>query len=437
MIDQVLMGGGLKLLGKVTGSGLVERMGWRGKAEEVVNAGARAGFKAAQAVAPVVARLSRAGARLPARPKPAAFDLGLDEEQQLFEASASRFAMSRFRPAARAADEGCAPPEGLMQSCWQELGLGLMAVPEALGGAGAERAPLSNAIVIEALARGDMALALAAAAPLGVINALVDFGSEAQQARWLAPFNQGDFVPAALALVEPHPLFDPLRLKTRATLKEGQYTLYGSKALVPLGRSAGFFLVAAEILGGGPAIFIVERDARGLSIAHEPSMGLRGADLCRLTLDGVRVPREALLGERAPGWDYGALIDKARIGWGALAVGSSQAVLDYVVEYCNGRVAFGEPITHRQSVAFAIADAATELEGMRLLVQRAASRADVGMPCGREAFLARLQCADKGMKIGADGVQLLGGHGFVKDHPVELWYRHLRAVGLMEGALCV
>jgi alkylation response protein AidB-like acyl-CoA dehydrogenase len=112
-------------------------------------------------------------------------------------------------------------------------------------------------------------------------------------------------------------------------------------------------------------------------------------------------------------------------------------VLDYVIPYCNERVAFGEPISHRQSVAFMIADIATELEGMRLLTWRAASRAEHGLPFAREAYLARLQCAEKGMQIGTDGVQLLGGHGFTKEHPVERWYRDLRAVSVIEGGILV
>jgi alkylation response protein AidB-like acyl-CoA dehydrogenase len=120
-----------------------------------------------------------------------------------------------------------------------------------------------------------------------------------------------------------------------------------------------------------------------------------------------------------------------------MAVGTGQAVLDYVIPYVNERVAFGEPISHRQSVAFMVANIGIELEGMRLVTWRAASRADQGRPFAREAALARKLCAERGMIIGNDGVQLLGGHGFVKEHPVERWYRHLRAVGVMEGALLV
>ena len=110
-------------------------------------------------------------------------------------------------------------------------------------------------------------------------------------------------------------------------------------------------------------------------------------------------------------------------------------MLEYVIEYCNERIAFGEPISHRQAVAFMIANIAIEVEGMRLLMLRAASRAEHGLDFHDAAYLARLFTASKAMEIGTNGVQLLGGHGFIREHPVERWYRDLRAVGIMEGGL--
>jgi alkylation response protein AidB-like acyl-CoA dehydrogenase len=233
-------------------------------------------------------------------------------------------------------------------------------------------------------------------------------------------------------------LFDPMRPRTGAVRNaDGDgWKLHGDKSMVPLGDSAALFLVAAEVRGVGPRLFLVEAGADGLTVEPDRTMGLRAAGLCRLTLDGVEVPDSAMLGEPGQaGFDFGLLVDRARIAWGAMAVGCCQAVLDYAVPYCNERVAFGEPITNRQSVAFMLADIAIELEGMRLLVMRAAALAEQGAPIDGVAAMVREQCARKGMKIGSDGVQLLGGHGFVKDHPVERWYRHLRAVGIAEGML--
>jgi hypothetical protein len=150
----------------------------------------------------------------------------------------------------------------------------------------------------------------------------------------------------------------------------------------------------------------------------------------------VRLPGTALLGEGDRD-SYVECVQRARVAWCSLAVGASQAVLDYVIPYVNERTAFGEPISNRQAVAFAVSDIGIESAGMRLATYRAASRADQGVEFAREAALARKLCAAEGMRIGSDGVQLLGGHGFVKEHPVERWYRDLRAAGVMEGALLV
>ena len=146
------------------------------------------------------------------------------------------------------------------------------------------------------------------------------------------------------------------------------------------------------------------------------------------------VEQIALLGDAE---DYRECVRFSRLAWCALAVGTAQAVLDYVTPYVKEREAFGEPIAHRQSVAFMVANIAIELQGMRLVTLKAASRVAQGKPAAREIALARRLCAERGMQIGLDGVQLLGGHGFVKEHPVERWYRDLRAIGLMEGAVLV
>ena len=160
-------------------------------------------------------------------------------------------------------------------------------------------------------------------------------------------------------------------------------------------------------------------------------VGLRAASLSRVILADVpAVPLGTVE-------DYAECVRLSRLGWCALALGTARAVLDYVTPYVNSREAFGEPISHRQSVAFMVANIGIELEGMKLVTYRAASRASQGLPFAREVALARRLCAEQGMRIGTDGVQLLGGHGFVKEHPVERWYRDLRAIGVLEGAVLV
>jgi len=207
--------------------------------------------------------------------------------------------------------------------------------------------------------------------------------------------------------------------------------------LVPAAANAELFIVGAQ-LNGKPALFIVESSTKGLTVKADPSMGIRAAALGQVELSGVSVPLNARLGEdEATDTDYSEAIALSRLGWAALAVGTSHAVLDYVVPYVKDRHAFGEPIAHRQAVAFMCANIAIELDGLRLITWRGAARAEQGLPFTREAALAKRLGADKGMQIGLDGVQLLGGHGFTKEHPVERWYRDLRAIGVAEGVVVV
>ncbi len=430
MRDKVIrqaMDSSLRVLTRVATSDWVEEHGLREPAQRWVQAGARTGVVAAgKALDAVKKRAPAAKPRAPRRP----FDLNPTEDQQMILEMLQRVSNELLLPAAEEADEALAAPEEVL-SVAADLGLATAAIPEALSGGG-ERSPMTTALVAEALGRGDMGLGLALLAPVGVVNTVVDQGTEAQRSAWLPPFNADAFVPAALALMESAPLADPSAPRTKARKKGGGYVLKGHKSHVPLVSTADFFLVSAK-LGDRVRLFRVERGAPGLTAAAAPSMGLRAADLGDLSLDDVRVDAEAVLG--GDDYDHARVLDLGRVALCALAVGQSQAVLDYVKEYVNDRHAFGSPISHRQSVAFLVADMAIEIECMRLLTWRAASRADAGLPFAEETYLAKLLCSEKAMKVGTDGVQLLGGHGFIKDHPVERWYRHLRAVGVLEGAL--
>lgn len=363
------------------------------------------------------------------------FDLTLTDEQRLMRESVRKFAANVMRPSSRPSDERAQAPADFYAKTL-ELGWNAVQLPEAIGGFGAPRSPVSNMLIAEDLAYGDMALAIGALSTLSFVNTVLDQGTESQQDAWLAPFAGEGFAPAALAILEPGARFDSRRLATRAVRRpSGGYVLRGSKAFVPFGQSATQLLVVADVEGEGPQAFRITADAKGVSRSREAYMGLRALELGRVDLENVEVDDAARLGDKA--FDLRRVIDLCRIGSAALAVGVGQAVLDYVKAYAVERVAFGEPIAHRQSVAFMIADMAIELDGLRLLTYRAAARAERGLPFRREAYLAQLQATDKGMKIGTDGVQLLGGHGFIREHMVELWYRNLRAVALLEGCISV
>ncbi|BBX48658.1 acyl-CoA dehydrogenase family protein [Mycobacterium cookii] len=364
------------------------------------------------------------------------YDLTPDDDQKLIVETVEEFAAEILRPAAHDADAATTYPADLVKKA-AELGITAINIPEDFDGIAAERSSVTNVLVAEALAYGDMGLALPILAPAGVAAALTHWGSAGQQATYLKEF-AGDNVPqACVAIAEPHPLFDPTALKTTAVRTPSGYRLDGVKSLVPAAADAELFIVAAQ-LNGKPALFIVESSSDGLTVKADPSMGIRAAALGRVELDHVSVPLSARLGEDdATDADYSEAIALSRLGWAALAVGTSHAVLDYVVPYVKEREAFGEPIAHRQSVAFMCANIAIELDGLRLVTWRGAARAEQGLSFSREAALAKRLGADKGMQIGLDGVQLLGGHGFTKEHPVERWYRDLRVLGVAEGVVVI
>jgi alkylation response protein AidB-like acyl-CoA dehydrogenase len=418
---------GLRALNGFAGMDVLDRIGMRDRAERFLHGASKQSVRTAGRVGRTFNGVAKRGkpARQSTAPTRSLFDLTPDDEQQMLRESFAAFAAEKLRPAASDADAASEAPKELLAQA-AELGITMLGVPEELGGAVDERSAVTSVLVSEALAHGDMGLAFAALAPAGVATALSLWGDADQQSTYLPELLGDDPPGAALATLEPRPLFDPLHLQTTA---DAQNKLTGVKSLVPRAADAELFVVSANRADSGPDLFIVESKADGVFVEPEPAMGLRAAATGRLILEGAEAtPMDA---------DYAESVHRSRLAWCALAVGTAQAVVDYVIPYVNERVAFGEPVSHRQAVAFAVANMATELEGMRLATYRAAARADQGKDFAHATTLARQLCSEKGMQIGSDGVQLLGGHGFVKEHPVERWYRDLRAAGLMEGALLV
>nr|WP_246851886.1 acyl-CoA dehydrogenase family protein [Patulibacter sp. SYSU D01012] len=435
---------GLRALNRFAGLEVVDRIGARELSERVVRRTAQRGFQTANAAGRTFAAVRKrgGGARLsPSGEGRGLFDLTPTDEQEMLQGAARDFAASELRPAAEAADTAAATPAELLAGA-AEIGTTMLGVPEELGGAVSERSAVTSVLMAEALAHGDLGLAFSVLAPAAVSTALGLWGDEGQQGTYLPAFVGEDVPAAALAIQEDRPLFDPFRLGTVARRDGDDWILSGEKALVPRVADGELFVVAAQVepqngsVPGGPALFLVEAKAPGLLTKEQPAIGLRAAATGRLALEDVRVPGSALLGGGTPEV-YAEAIALGRIGWAALALGTAQAAVDYVVPYVNERVAFGEPVSHRQGVAFTVSNMAIDVESLRLTTLRAASRADAGKPFAREAQLARRLTADKAMSVGSNAVQMLGGHGYVKDHPVERWYRDLRAAGVMEGALLV
>jgi alkylation response protein AidB-like acyl-CoA dehydrogenase len=429
---------GLALLTPIVGQEFLDKHNLRDPLNRSLKYGVKQVFSAAGASTRQFKRIQGLG-KAPTRLKASGadyFDLTPDDDQKMILETVEEFAEEILRPAARDADDAASYPPDLITKA-AELGITAINIPEDFDGIAVHRSTVTNALVAEALAYGDMGLALPILAPGGVASALTHWGSADQQATYLKEF-AGENVPqACVAIAEPQPLFDPTALKTTAVRTPSGYRLSGVKSLVPAAADAELFIVSAQ-LSGKPALFIVESSAKGLSVKADPSMGIRAAALGRVELDNVPVPLGARLGEDgATDADYSEAIALARLGWAALAVGTSHAVLDHVVPYIKERQAFGEPIAHRQAVAFMTANIAIELDGLRLITWRGAARAEQGLPFAREAALAKRLGTDKGMQIGLDGVQLLGGHGYTKEHPVERWYRDLRAIGVAEGVVVI
>lgn len=429
-----LMGGGLSALRLVAGSPLVDRFGLRPALQKAIFEGTRRGYGAMTTLA--TQRGSSKKTNDVTRPtQPKLFDLTPSDEQTMMLEMLSRFTGDVLREAARDADDASALPANVAKA-WQELGLAEMLLPEAYGGYAEERSPISVALVLEALGHGDAGMAWGLLAPMSVALLLLDHGTDAQKREYLPRFTAETPTIASLAIMEPTVLFDPRNLSTVAERAGNGWVLHGRKTLVARAEESDFYVVAART-DRGPALFIVDAKATGVRVVEEPPMGLRSAGVADIELTAVTVPDSALVGGDISTPVYHDVIERSRTAWCAVAAGTAAATAEFVGPYANERVAFGEPISHRQAVAFMIADMAIETQSMRLTMLRAASRLEYGMEAADAVAVARRLSAEKGMYIGTNGVQLLGGHGFVKEYLMELWYRNLRGAGLMEGGLYI
>jgi alkylation response protein AidB-like acyl-CoA dehydrogenase len=357
---------------------------------------------------------------------------GLTEEQELVRDTLREFAAEVVRPLARECDEEASIPDDFLSTVW-ELGLTSTQIPAAYGGGDEPRSAVTNAIILEELGHGDAALTLAAVAPSQFANALIDHGTEDQKKKYLPQFCGAEYHAASIAMEEPGALSEPLQPRTIAEPKGDGFVLSGAKSFVVMGDRASHFLVTAQN-GDRVDAFIVARDASGLSISDtELNMGLRGLCTVSLELERVEVSNDDRLGGDA-GCDVRQIVNNGRTAVSAVLLGLSRAVLEYCVPYAKNRVAFDEEIAKKQSIAFRLAQMHIDIEAMRNLVWQAASFLEHGLDATREARQAHDYAKEKGMWIADNGVQVLGGHGFIREHPVELWFRSARTLGVIEGA---
>jgi alkylation response protein AidB-like acyl-CoA dehydrogenase len=356
------------------------------------------------------------------------------EDQELLRDTMRNFAAEVLRPVAREADEKNAVPDTLPAKAW-ELGLVQNSIPEEHGGFGSGRSAIRASLKLEEMAYGDLAIAMHLLTPRLFTVPLIVAGTQEQKQAWLPRFTGDTPVVGTAAFVEPSWDFDPSDFATKAARAGGDYLLTGRKCLVPLAKQAETMLVYAAA-PDGPAAFIVEPGATGITIGErERNMGVRALDTFGVELAGVRVPANARLG--GEGADVQVLIDAGRVATASLAVGVSRAAFDYAVDYAKERQAFGVAIAQKQAIAFMLADMATEIDSMRLLAWQAAWKIDKGEPATREAYLASQYAAQASLKIADNALQVLGGHGYIRDHLVELFLRNARGFATFDGLAIV
>jgi acyl-CoA dehydrogenase len=264
---------------------------------------------------------------------------------------------------------------------------------------------------------------------------VADCGSPAQQQRWLPALAGAGFVPGSLALVEPHFAANPFAPKTTAKVSGDGFVLDGRKCLVPW-IEGGDSVIVVALRDDGPGLFCVARDAAGLAAKPERYMGIGGLPTAELELVSVRVPRDAALESGGAG-AVARLVERGRVALSAAAVGVARAAFEIARDYAKQREAFGGPIATKQAIAFKLADMAIEIDGARLLCWEAAWRLDAGKSAGREAALAFLQAQRVVLEVADAAVQILGGHGYIRDYLPEMHLRNARGFACFEAMTLV
>lgn len=359
----------------------------------------------------------------------------LTEEQRMIQTTVREFARREIEPiAARCDRESLFPRETLSKMA--EMGLLGMMIPVEYGGAGLDTVSYS-------LAMQEVAYACASTSVIMGVNNLVcepifKFGSEAQKQKYLIPLAQGKFV-GSFALTEPGAGSDAVNQKTSALLKDNFYVLNGTKMFITSGSHADVFITTAvtdrAARHHGITAFIVEKGMPGFSVGKiEDKMGLRASDTAELIFENCQVPQENLLGKEGEGFKIMmTALDGGRIGIGAQSVGIARACLDAAINYAKKREAFGQPIAEFQGIRWMLADMATEIEAARLLTLQAAQLKDQGIPFTKEASMAKLFASEMVNRVAFKALQIHGGYGYLKDFPVERFYRDARVTTIYEG----
>ena len=358
------------------------------------------------------------------------------EEQVMIRDMARAFAAEQITPfAAEWEDKAYFPSE--VFKAMGKLGLMGMTVPEEWGGAGLDY--VTYAMALEEIAYGDGAIAIVMSGHNSVgCMPILEYGSQAQKDTYLRRLTMGEIL-CAFALTEAKGGSDAGALTTRAVRDDDGYVVNGSKQFITTGKNADLTLVFAvtdpELGKRGISAFIVPTDTPGYEVVRlEEKMGLNASDTAQLAFTDMRLPYDALLGEEGQGYRIAlGNLEGGRIGIASQALGMARAAYEAALEYAQEREAFGKPIIEHQAVAFRLADMATQLEAARQLTWHAAVRRSAGLKCLTEASMAKLFATDMAEKVCSEAMQTLGGYGFLRDFPVERYYRGVRGARIYEG----
>ncbi len=363
-------------------------------------------------------------------------DFELKEEQKILQQTIREFAHAEIAPGAADRDEAGRFPRDLIPKMAQ-LGLFGIIVPQEYGGAGLD--VVSASIIIEELARADGAVALIVASHNSLCaNHILSFGNEEQKRKYLSPLARGEKL-GAWALTEPGSGSDAGGLRSRARLDGEYWVINGEKLFTTQGSTAGTYVIMASTDPShgirGISAFVVERGTSGLSVGKkENKLGVRASDTAGLHLQDLRLPRENLLGKLNGAFrDVLRVLDGGRIGMGAIAVGLARGALEESLRYGRERQQFGRPITDFEAIQWKLADMATEIDAARLLVHRAAYLKDSGQPFKRAASEAKLFASEVAMRATTQAIQIHGGAGYLKDFPVERYFRDAKVTQIGEG----
>ena len=357
------------------------------------------------------------------------------EEQKMIVTMARQFANDQVRKVYRQCDEEGTIPESVIDTAWK-MGFTSSSIPEAYGGPGGERSAITGALIAEELAWGDLSVTMHVLCPALLAYPILEMGTEAQKQKYLPLFCGEKYKAETAALIEPRFDFDPFSLSTAARLDGNEYILNGAKCYVPLAAEADALLVYAAENGDSQG-FIVEKGTKGLAVGErEKNMGIKALATYEIALKECRIPKQSRL-EGDNGYDFHRIVNSSQVALSAMAVGVAKAAMEYSRDYARERVAFGEPIGSRQAVAFMLAEMAIEIDATRLMTWEAAWKLDRKDDATKEAALAKAYADDMVLMVTDRAVQILGGHGYVREHPVELWLRNGRGFSTFDGMAMV